>query len=416
MQSEQLTSIEDNTRFSVKLSKKILLACFEQIENGYLIYKEQGAFQQCFGDKNHELVAEIDIIDSEVFPKLVFGGSVGAGETFVQGLWQTSNLTKVIQLFACNLHMLDAWESKLGWLLMPFNKFMQWSNKNSITQSKQNISAHYDLGNDLYRHFLDDSMMYSSAIYANTDTTLSEAQQAKLKLICDKLQLQPSDHLLEIGTGWGSLAIFAAKYSGCRVTTTTISEEQHQYAQERIVKEGLQNQITLLKQDYRKLTGRYDKLVSIEMIEAVGKEYLSVFFKQCQSLLKPDGLMLLQSITINDQRYQHYAKGVDFIQKHIFPGGFLPSIDALNQHIKDHTRMVIRDLHDIGLDYAQTLKDWQDNFNDNKASLQRLGYDETFQRLWQFYFSYCEGGFLARTISTVQLVITQPKFVAGIVR
>jgi len=245
---------------------------------------------------------------------------------------------------------------------------------------------------------------------------LAQAQTTKLRAICDKLQLVPEDHLIEIGTGWGGLALFAAKNYGCKVTTTTISEEQHQYTLDLIEKEGLQDKITLLKKDYRLLEGKYDKLVSIEMIEAVGKEYLPTFFKKCSSLLKDQGLMVLQAITISDQRLESYSKSVDFIQKHIFPGGFLPSQLLINQHLRKHTDLMIRDLHDIGLDYARTLKDWHQKLLENKEPLAKDGYDDRFMNMWRYYFSYCEGGFLERTISTVQLVISKPAFSNNISR
>lgn len=230
------------------------------------------------------------------------------------------------------------------------------------------------------------------------------------------MQLTPSDHLIEIGTGWGGLAIFAAKHYGCRVTTTTISDEQYAYAQDWVAKEQLEDKITLLKKDYRLLEGKFDKLVSIEMIEAVGKAYLPNFFEKCSSLLKPQGLMVLQAITIDDRRYDSYSNSVDFIQKHIFPGGFLPSQLAINQFLKKNTDMNIRDLHDIGLDYAKTLRDWHTAFNDNKQALEADGYDERFARMWQYYLNYCEGGFLERAISTVQLVLSKPHYRAELDR
>ena len=259
-------------------------------------------------------------------------------------------------------------------------------------------------------------MMYSSAIYPSPQATLAEAQENKLRSICDKLQLTPNDHMVEIGTGWGGLAIYAAKNYGCKVTTTTISDEQYAYAQEWVAKEGLEDKITLLKKDYRLLEGKFDKLVSIEMIEAVGKAYLANFFEKCSSLLKPNGLMLLQAITIDDRRYDSYSNSVDFIQKHIFPGGFLPSQFAINQFLKKNTDMNIRDLHDIGLDYAKTLNHWHVAFDNNKEALEKDGYDERFARMWQYYLNYCEGGFLERAISTVQLVVSKPHYRAELDR
>ncbi|HCV19150.1 MAG TPA: SAM-dependent methyltransferase, partial [Alteromonas sp.] len=246
--------------------------------------------------------------------------------------------------------------------------------------------------------------------------SLADAQFHKLHTICKKLRLTADDHLIEIGTGWGGLAVHAAKHFGCKVTTTTISEEQFAYANEWVKREGLEDQITLLKKDYRLLEGTYTKLVSIEMIEAVGKPYLNQFFNKCASLLIPDGLMLLQSITIDDRRYDSYHKGVDFIQKHIFPGGFLPSQLVLNQHIKQASDLSIRDMQDIGLDYARTLRDWFNAFVAAKEKLAVHGYDERFARMWEYYLKYCEGGFLERSISTVQLVLSKPRYVDELTR
>ncbi|MFT6345619.1 MAG: cyclopropane-fatty-acyl-phospholipid synthase [Paraglaciecola sp.] len=393
-----------------------MLKVFASLPQGKMVIKERGVLVDTFGQKDSELHAEIDFQCLSVYQSLLFGGSVASGETFSDGLWTTPNLTNVIRVFARNLPLLDSWESKMEWLAFPIRKISHLANKNSASGSKKNIAAHYDLGNKLYTRFLDDTMMYSSAIYPSINSTLAQAQNAKLKAICDKLQLTSKDHVVEIGTGWGGLAVFAAKNYGCKVTTTTISEEQHQYTQNLINKEGLQDKITLLKEDYRLLEGKYDKLVSIEMIEAVGKEYLPTFFKKCSSLLKDEGLMVLQAITISDHRLESYSKSVDFIQKHIFPGGFLPSQLLINQHLKKHTDLMIRDLHDIGLDYARTLRDWHHKLLENKEPLAEDGYDDRFMNMWRYYFSYCEGGFLERTISTVQLVISKPAFSNSITR
>jgi cyclopropane-fatty-acyl-phospholipid synthase len=392
-----------------KLCRKVLLKVFSLLPQGYLVIKEHGVLIEAFGQKNSDIQAEINILDLSFYRRLLFGGSIASGETYVEGLWETSDLTQVIQIFARNLPVLDQWESKLEWIAMPMRQILHFKRQNTSDQARKNIAAHYDLGNQLYKEFLDESMMYSAAIYPSKDASLAEAQQHKLHSICEKLKLTEADHLLEIGTGWGGLAIYAAKHYGCRVTTTTISNEQFDYARQQVKAHGLENQITLLKDDYRDLTGQFDKLVSIEMIEAVGKKFLPTFFQQCSHLLKADGLMLLQSITIADQRYDSYSKSVDFIQKHIFPGGFLPSQLVLNQHLKTYTDMAIADLHDIGLDYAQTLKDWRINFNASQNKLTELGYDEQFKKLWRYYLSYCEGGFLERTISTVQLVMCKPE-------
>jgi cyclopropane-fatty-acyl-phospholipid synthase len=413
---EQALVVSSNSSWQHKLCRSIMLKVFASLPQGRMVIKERGVLVDTFGQKDSELHAEIDFQCLSVYKSLLFGGSVASGETFSEGLWTTPNLTNVIRVFARNLPLLDSWESKMEWLAFPIRKISHLANKNSASGSKKNIAAHYDLGNKLYTRFLDDSMMYSSAIYLSEGSTLAQAQNAKLKAICDKLQLTPEDHVVEIGTGWGGLAVFAAKNYGCKVTTTTISEEQHQYTQNLINKEGLQDKITLLKEDYRLLEGKYDKLVSIEMIEAVGKEYLPTFFKKCSSLLKDEGLMVLQAITISDHRLESYSKSVDFIQKHIFPGGFLPSQLLINQHLKKHTDLMIRDLHDIGLDYAKTLRDWHHKLLENKEPLAEDGYDDRFMNMWRYYFSYCEGGFLERTISTVQLVISKPAFSNSITR
>ncbi|GGD66302.1 SAM-dependent methyltransferase [Lacimicrobium alkaliphilum] len=411
MQSgEQIMNQSGQLSWWNKLARASLIKLLHQLPEGSLVLKENGILVERFGNQDSDIKAEIDVLHADFYPRILLGGSVASGETFVDGLWQTTDITAVIRLFARNMPLLDELEARLGWLLKPFNLVKKLKRKNSKSGSRKNIAAHYDLGNELYRRFLDDSMMYSAAIYPKENASLSEAQQNKLRHICDKLALSADDHLLEIGAGWGGLAIFAAKEYGCKVTTTTISEEQFNYTQAQIKAEGLQGRISLLKQDYRDLQGRYDKLVSIEMIEAVGQQYLPVFFKKCNDLLKPGGLMLLQAITISEPRFDTYSKSQDFIQHHIFPGGFLPSLHLLSEHIAKRTDMVVRDCHDIGLHYAQTLNDWHQRFVSRSEELIPLGYDERFMRLWRFYFSYCEGGFLERTISAVQLLTSRQGF------
>jgi len=393
-----------------KTCRKIFLQCLRRLPYGSLTIQECGDTIAQFGNENDDLRANVNIKDVRAYRSLLLGGSVGAGEAYMDDLWDSHDVTAVVQIFARNLPVLDEWENKFKWLTMPINKIQHFTRRNTKDQAKRNIEAHYDLGNKLYTRFLDPTMMYSSAIYPDPNATLNEAQNYKLKSICDKLQLNENDHLIEIGTGWGGLAVYAAKHYGCKVTTTTISEEQHAWAAEWIAKENLQHKVTLLKKDYRLLEGKYDKLVSIEMIEAVGKQFLGNFFEKCASLLKDDGLMLLQSITIDDRRYDSYSNSVDFIQKYIFPGGFLPSQYQLNAHLKKHTNMMIRDLHDIGIDYAKTLNHWYEAFISAKDELMKDGYDERFMRMWTYYLKYCEGGFLERTISTVQLVISKPHY------
>jgi len=353
---------------------------------------------------NPDIHGKIHIHDMSVYQDFVKGGSIGVAESFIDGKWSSPNLTNVIRIFAKAQQLTDSLEAKSSWSNKLKNAFFHWQNRNTQSGSKRNILAHYDLGNELYTRFLDPKMMYSSAIYPTENSSLEEAQSHKLKTICERLVLEKTDHLLEIGTGWGGLAIYAAQHYGCKVTTTTISDAQYAYAEARIKELGLTEQITLLKKDYRDLTGSFDKVVSIEMIEAVGYEFLPSFFKQCNDRLKPGGKLLIQAITIADQRFDSYKSNVDFIQKYIFPGGFLPSINILSQHITEHSELVVESLSDIGLDYAKTLNDWRKNFIASWSDLKPHGYDETFKRLWLYYFAYCEGAFLERSTSTVHLV------------
>ncbi|MDY6976078.1 MAG: cyclopropane-fatty-acyl-phospholipid synthase family protein [Pseudomonadota bacterium] len=402
--------------FVDKTCRTLFLKCLNQLPFGRLTIQENGDVVARFGTDESDLNATVNIKDVQAYRRLLLGGSVGAGEAYMDGLWDSDDVTAVVRVFARNLPTLDEWENKFKWLTMPINKIQHLARRNTKDQAKKNIEAHYDLGNKLYTRFLDPTMMYSSAIYPDPNATLNDAQNYKLKAICDKLQLTEADHLIEIGTGWGGLAVYAAKHYGCNVTTTTISEEQHAWAKDWIAREGLESKITLLKKDYRLLDGKYDKLVSIEMIEAVGKQYLGNFFEKCASLLKDDGVMLLQSITIDDRRYDSYSNSVDFIQKYIFPGGFLPSQYQINAHLKKYTNMMIRDLHDIGVDYAKTLNHWYEAFISAKDELLNDGYDERFMRMWTYYLKYCEGGFLERTISTVQLVISKPQYRENLAR
>lgn len=351
-----------------------------------------------------ELTGKIIIHDISVYRDFVKGGSIGVAEAFIEGKWTSPNLTNVIRIFAKAQQETDTLEQNKSWTNKIKNAISHWQNRNTQTGAKRNILAHYDLGNELYTRFLDPSMMYSSAIYPDQNATLAEAQQHKLKTICEKLTLSENDHLLEIGTGWGGLAIYAAQHYGCKVTTTTISDAQFDYAKEQVEKLKLGEKITLLKKDYRELSGSFDKVVSIEMIEAVGYQYLPSFFKQCNDRLKDGGKLLIQSITIADQRFEYYKSNVDFIQRYIFPGGFLPSVNVLSQHITNHSSLVMESLDDIGLDYAKTLADWRKNFLNSWPELVHLNYDDTFKRLWLYYFAYCEGAFLERSTSTVHLV------------
>ncbi|MEO3680347.1 cyclopropane-fatty-acyl-phospholipid synthase family protein [Rheinheimera sp. FR7-31] len=401
------TSVFDNLSWFERLCRKFALDFISQLQHGDITVVE-GSQRLRFGDEQAALKAVITVVDPAFYQKLVMSGSVGGGEAYIYGWWRCDNLTALVRIFALNLATLDKLDSAITRLGRPLLKLLNWRNKNSKSQARKNIAAHYDLGNEMYRLFLDNSMMYSSAVYPDDTADLASAQQHKLELICQRLQLKSTDHLIEIGTGWGSMAIYAAQHYGCKVTTTTISQQQYDYAKQRIEALGLQGQITLLLEDYRDLQGQYDKLVSIEMIEAVGEEYLDTYFAKCSSLLKPEGLMVLQAITIVDQRYKQYVREVDFIKRYVFPGGCLPSISRMTDAVSRKTDLIVRHLQDIGFDYARTLKDWCDNFMHARDKVHQLGYDDNFVRLWQFYLCYCEGGFRERATSAVHLVLSKP--------
>jgi cyclopropane-fatty-acyl-phospholipid synthase len=309
-----------------------------------------------------------------------------------------------------NRHVLEGLDSGLSLFATPLRKLLHAWNQNTEAGSRRNIAAHYDLGNDFFKLFLDDTLMYSCALFERPEMTLQEAQIAKLDRICQRLDLQPTDRVIEIGTGWGGFAIHAASRYGCHVTTTTISENQHRLAAERIRAAGLEDRITLLQQDYRQLEGRFDKLVSIEMIEAVGHHYYPSFFRQCAELLKPDGLMLVQAITINDRQYRRARDEVDFIKRYIFPGSCIPAISALLDAAARASDLQLIHLDDIGPHYAITLQRWRAAFLAQLEAVRAQGYSEAFIRLWEFYLAYCEGGFAERALGDVHLLMAKPLY------
>lgn len=400
--SEVSASKSDN------IAKIVVLKVLEKLQGVGLILAEREGDTYHIGDQSADLQAQLIVNHPGFYKRILTGGSIAAGEAYVDGWWDSPDLTNVVRVLARNMPIMDKLEAKVGWMTTLAEKISHKIRRNNKDNARENISAHYDLGNALYSLFLDSKMLYSCAIYRSEQDDLLSAQVNKMDRLCGQLNLKPTDHLLEVGTGWGALAIHAAKHYGCRVTTTTISKEQYDWAKECVEQQGLGDKITLLLDDYRDLTGQYDKVVSVEMVEAVGKEYLTTYIKKCQSLLKPGGLLALQTITITDQRYESYSRGVDFIQKHIFPGGFLPSITVLANQMTKHSDFVIRDIKDIGLDYARTLSDWHQAFDQKTDKLAQLGYDQRFVRMWRYYFCYCEGGFLERSISTVQLIASRP--------
>ncbi len=399
------------TQKKERLLSGIVLRLLSKIEKGNLVVKYQGETHS-FGQPMSEtdLHATVYIHSYKGLLRMVSTGSIGVGEAFMNGEWSSPNLTNLVRIFINNIFVIDNMERGLALLSAPFFRILHWINKNTQKQSKKNISAHYDLGNEFFQTFLDRNMMYSSAIFDHDDMTLDEASANKLDRICKKLKLNEKDHLIEIGTGWGGMAIHAAKNFGCRVTTTTISKEQYDYAKKRIEEEGLQDRITLLLKDYRELTGKYDKLVSIEMIEAVGHQFLDQYFEKCNSLLKPDGLLLIQAITIKDQRYEYARDNPDFIKKFIFPGGFLPSVSVISQSVKKVTDLQMVHLEQFGRSYAKTINHWKKNFFKHLKKIENLGYPKEFQRMWEYYLSYCEGGFLEHYINCAQFVFEKPEY------
>ncbi|MFB4390312.1 MULTISPECIES: class I SAM-dependent methyltransferase [unclassified Pseudomonas] len=389
------------------LARSAVMAQLRGLRHGHLRLCWQGQ-QWSFGDSTSALQAEVEILDEAAWSLVASNGSIGSGEAYIQGYWRSPDLAAVTRLFVANLEVLDALEGGLARLGRPALHLLHQLNRNSRRGARRNILAHYDLGNALFERLLDPTLMYSAARFESPEQTLEQAQLNKLELICRKLELQPDDHLLEIGTGWGSLAIYAATHFGCRVTTTTLSEAQYSHTQARVQALGLGAQVTVLRQDYRDLRGRFDKLVSIEMIEAVGHRYLPTYFRQCAALLKDDGLMLLQAITIRDQRYAQARRSVDFIQRYIFPGGALPSLSVLLDTASRQTELNLVHMEDFGQDYARTLAHWRDNLRQERTALLELGYDEAFQRLWEFYLCYCQGGFEERAIGVAQLLWAAP--------
>tara|TARA_X000001036_G_scaffold104195_1_gene97429 strand:+ start:3555 stop:4805 length:1251 start_codon:yes stop_codon:yes gene_type:complete len=411
--SQKNLAIDDEGTRAYKGSKKVallralLLKVLSKASEGHFVLKENGNIIAEVGSPSADLQAEADVLDQRAYERALLGGNTAAGEAYVDGWWTSPDITQVTRFFSRNLSMMDYWDSRFGWLLKPFKTMRYLRRLNSKRQAKKNILAHYDLGDELYQAFLDSKMQYSSAIFDEEGNSLEEAQVNKLTRICDQLKLREDDHLLEVGSGWGGLAIFAAENYGCQVTTTTISDNQYRYAKNKIDAAGLSNKINLLSDDYRLLQGKFEKVVSVEMIEAVGKKYLSGYFQKLNDLLKPGGLLMLQAITIADQRLKSYSSNEDFIQKHIFPGGFLPSVYLISKILADSTELVMRDFRDIGLDYSKTLSHWHKNLLEKKETLSQLGYDDQFYNLWTYYLGYCEGGFLERRISASQMLMSK---------
>ncbi len=398
---------KDDSRLDLML-RKAFLDKLSRLENASLTIADP--LGECvLGSEAHDgLSARIDVSDMFFYRQLALGGSIGAAEAYMDKLWQADDLCRVIQIFVRNRDLLNSMEGGLATLANQLLKVWHVAKRNSRHGSRKNIAAHYDLGNDLFELFLDSHGMYSSATFYHADLGLEQASTAKLERICRKLDLTPEDHVLEIGTGWGGFAAYAASVYGCKVTTTTISKQQYEAARQRVAEAGVADRVTLLMQDYRELQGRYDKLVSIEMIEAVGHHYLDTYLKQCAALLKPDGLALIQAITIEDRHYHQALKSVDFIKRYIFPGSFIPCVSAIVNSASRATDLRLINLEDQGESYAITLHSWRKKFMSSLHQVRALGYGEEFIRMWEFYLCYCEGGFREKSISNVQLLFAKP--------
>ncbi len=396
-----------NSGFLSKVFKKTIIKKFKNIEIGHITLVDKDEVYT-FGDSSSSMKAKVEVLSSDFYVMLGSGGSLGVAEAYAASTWRSDDLVMLIRIVIKNTSLMNQLESVWARLLEPLNSFLHWRRKNSLSGSKENILAHYDLSNDFYRLWLDRTMTYSCGIFNDKSSSMEDASIEKLDRICRKLNISPEDSILEIGTGWGSFSIHAAKKYGCSVTTTTISDAQYKFALQRIKDEGLTDKVRLLKEDYRKLSGKFDKVVSIEMIEAVGHEFVPLYFKKVSSLLKNDGLFAMQGITYNDQNFDVYKKSVDFIKKYIFPGSCLISIAQVAETIKTDTDLSLVDLEDITVHYARTLKAWRLKFLKELDKVKKIGFSNEFINIWEFYFVYCEAGFLERNIGDYQFVFSKP--------
>ena len=391
-----------------RLARALVFKQLKKIGIGYISI-EEGTKKFSFGKKGN-LSAHITVHDPRFYGALAFGGSIGVSEAFMQKFWSVNDLTKLIRIMAINQNAMDQLESLFNVFLKPILKCLHYLNQNSVKRSRINISKHYDLGNDFFSLFLDSTMMYSSAVFKNPQDSLYKGSIHKLEMVCQGLELNAEDHVIEIGSGWGGFAIYAAQNYGCKVTTTTISKQQYLYVKQKIKDLKLTHKITVLLSDYRHLKGQYSKLVSIEMLEAVGYQYYDTYFEVCAHLLKPDGIAFIQTITIADQRYEKAKHSVDFIQRYIFPGSCIPSITALQNSITQSSDLKIYQIQDIGDHYARTLALWREAFFKRLPEVKALGFDDVFIRMWHFYLAYCEGGFKEKAISDIHLKLVKPGY------
>ena len=400
--------LSKNSLFLDKVARKIILGYFKEIKEGQITVKENSD-HMVFGEVTPKfpVKATIEVQNSRMYMDIAAKGLNGSADAFIKGWWTCDNLTNLVRIFTRNRDTANKFESGIANLAIWALKLSHSCRRNNLKESLRNIHAHYDLGNEFFSTFLDDTRMYSCAIFTKPESSLHEASITKIDRICKKLNLSPTDHLLEIGTGWGGFALYAAKNYGCRITSTTISQEQFIFSENLIKKNGLQDQVTILKKDFRELEGQFDKLVSIEMIEAIGHRLYKTFFQKCGQLLKPEGLLAIQAITITDNLFHESKDFIDFIKQYIFPGSCIPSISALCSAASSSDIKLFH-LEDITPHYARTLKEWRTNFLQNKSRVKNLGFTNPFIRLWLFYLCYCEGGFIERQIGNVQMVFTKP--------
>lgn len=386
--------------------KKQFIKNMNNLEKGYMTISIDGK-EYFIGDKKSSLSCNFNVIHNSFFTLIGSGGLNGAAEAYALGLWECDDIVALIRILIQNQNVMNKFDSGIASLAKPINKSIHRRRKNTLSGSKKNILAHYDLSNEFYQLWLDDTMTYSCGIFENKNSTMKEASIKKLDSLINKLDVKPGDTILEIGTGWGSFACHAAKEYGCKVITTTISDSQYDYAKEKISLENLEGQVTLLKEDYRNLTGSYDKIVSIEMIEAVGHENIPTYFKKVSDLLTDGGKFALQGITYNDQKFDTYKHSVDFINKYIFPGACLISLSQVLDTLKKDTNLILNDLLDITSHYAKTLNIWRENFLGKRDEISSLGFDDNFIRLWEFYLVYCEAGFIEQNIGDYQFLFTK---------
>jgi cyclopropane-fatty-acyl-phospholipid synthase len=390
-------------------AREKLFSLLSGLEHGTMTVIDGGK-SWSFGEDSDAcpLQATVWIHDERFYTQVLLGGSIGAGEAYMVGYWSADDLTRTIRIILLNREVFAGLDGGWARLTRPLHEILHFLRRNTEEGSRLNIAAHYDLGNDFYELFLDETLTYSCGIFEQAETSLKDASLAKYERICRKLELSPRDHVLEVGTGWGGFAIHAASRYGCRITTTTISRSQYDLARQRVQAAGLQDRVKILFKDYRGLEGSYDKLVSIEMIEAVGHRYLGTFLRCCSDRLKPEAMILLQAITIADHVFQAHKRSVDFIKRYIFPGGCIPSVSAICASMAAETDLRLFHLEDLTPHYVTTLREWRSRFLANGDQVLGLGYSETFLRMWEFYLCYCEAGFAERYLGDVQMLLTKP--------